>query len=220
VSAPESPFEHLLVFGTSVIEAARLVTAADGGQILATALVRAVAGARTDARFRDLGLLQLKGIRWPPARLFGAGYQPSLAGAHARERAGLRRPGTRDGAASGSVEEDPGGERRGVFVGGEPGVGKTRVAAELARSVHADGAIVLAGRCDEDLGMFYQPFVEVLRYFAAHIPVPDLASRLGRHAGGAPHLRHPGRSSTGMWWHWICWVAAPAASATTTSRRL
>src|SRR5207237_5543664 len=48
------------VFGTPVIEAARLVARAAGGQILATTVVRTVAGARTDARFVDLGPIDLK----------------------------------------------------------------------------------------------------------------------------------------------------------------
>ena len=51
------------------------------------------------------------------------------------------------------------------MLSGEPGVGKTRLAAEFARQVHAEGRMVLAGRCDEDLGVPYQPFVEALRQY-------------------------------------------------------
>src|SRR5439155_17950721 len=47
------------------------------------------------------------------------------------------------------------GERRLALLAGEPGVGKTRLAAELAVKVHEGGAMVLAGRCDEDMGVPY-----------------------------------------------------------------
>jgi hypothetical protein len=50
-----------------------------------------------------------------------------------------------------------------VLLSGEPGIGKTALTAEFARGVHADGAVVLYGRCDEDLGFPYQAFVEALR---------------------------------------------------------
>ena len=70
-----------------------------------------------------------------------------------------------------------------AVVAGEPGVGKTRLAAEFARQVHADGRMVLAGRCDEDLGVPYQPFVEALRQFVDHTPAALLDQGLGRHGG-------------------------------------
>ena len=48
---------------------------------------------------------------------------------------------------------------------GEPGVGKTRLAAQFAAEVHAAGATVLYGRCDEEPLLAYQPFVEALRHY-------------------------------------------------------
>jgi DNA-binding SARP family transcriptional activator len=56
-----------------------------------------------------------------------------------------------------------GGERRAVIISGEPGIGKTRQAAELAGFVAEDGGTVLYGACDEELGVPYQPFAEALR---------------------------------------------------------
>ena len=56
-----------------------------------------------------------------------------------------------------------GGGAHAVLIAGEPGVGKTRLAGEWSRHAYDQGAIVLYGRCDEDLGAPYQPFAEALR---------------------------------------------------------
>jgi DNA-binding CsgD family transcriptional regulator len=59
------------------------------------------------------------------------------------------------------------GRRRAVFIGGEPGAGKTRLAGEVAKACFDDGAIVLAGSNTRDFGYPLQPFVEMLdRLFA------------------------------------------------------
>ncbi len=75
------------------------------------------------------------------------------------------------------------GERHVVLLAGEPGAGKTRLASEFARAVHHDGALVLGGRCDEGMGVPYQPFVEALRWHADHTADVDLAEALGRWPG-------------------------------------
>lgn len=51
------------------------------------------------------------------------------------------------------------GDRQVVFVGGEPGAGKSRLAAEVVATLHAEGAAVLVGTCIPDLGGPYEPFV-------------------------------------------------------------
>jgi DNA-binding SARP family transcriptional activator len=58
------------------------------------------------------------------------------------------------------------GEGRLLLVDGDPGIGKTRLVAGLARSVESRGGLVLWGRCDEDPVAPFQPFAEALgRYF-------------------------------------------------------
>ena len=42
---------------------------------------------------------------------------------------------------------------------------------------------MLFGRCDDELGYPYQPFIESLRHVVRHTPAPQLAARLGRYAG-------------------------------------
>lgn len=52
-----------------------------------------------------------------------------------------------------------------ALVSGEPGMGKTVLAARFAQRVHADGATVLFGQCDEHAVAPYQPIAEALRHF-------------------------------------------------------
>lgn len=55
------------------------------------------------------------------------------------------------------------GNRTAVVVTGEPGIGKTTLAAVLAAEVRAGDGIVLYGRCDEHVRVPFQPFAEALR---------------------------------------------------------
>ena len=84
--------------------------------------------------------------------------------------------------------ETTAGGLRSALIAGEPGVGKTRLAAELATHLNKEGATVLAGRCDEDLGVPFQPFVEALRDVVDHTPPEELRQRLGRYAGELARL--------------------------------
>jgi class 3 adenylate cyclase/tetratricopeptide (TPR) repeat protein len=179
-------------FGTPVVEAARLVAAARPGQILTTQIVRALAG-RADATFDDLGSLDLKGltapvpacrVRWEPATDPALPMPPLLTDV-GRIFVGRESELDRLGQL---WKETAAGERRVALLAGEPGVGKTRLAAELALQVHDAGGLVLAGRCDEDLGVPYQPFVEALRHFVDHTRPGDLHGRLGRYGGELARL--------------------------------
>jgi eukaryotic-like serine/threonine-protein kinase len=59
------------------------------------------------------------------------------------------------------------GRGRVVLLAGEPGIGKTRLAEELAARATARGALVLWGRCWEAEGApAFWPWVQVVRGYA------------------------------------------------------
>jgi class 3 adenylate cyclase/tetratricopeptide (TPR) repeat protein len=180
-------------FGTPVVEAARLVAAARPGQILATAVVRTLAGNRCTVAFTDLAPFELKGLPAPvPAcdvawEQLPASAIPMPALLTDIGRVFVGREGDLE-RLSQLWKEVATGERRLALLAGEPGVGKTRLAAELAVRVHDEGATVLVGRCDEDLGVPYQPFVEALRHFVDHTSTEELAGCLGRYGGELARL--------------------------------
>ncbi|MDA0183283.1 protein kinase [Solirubrobacter phytolaccae] len=82
----------------------------------------------------------------PPALLNETGEQPFVGRAHHRER------------IEHHLAAALAGERRFIVIEGEPGIGKTRLATEIARDAHAAGTAVLYGRSDPDSLIPYQPF--------------------------------------------------------------
>ncbi len=205
ISVGDATFEDGDYFGTPVVEAARLVAAAQAGQILTTQIARVLAGSRCAATFVDLGPLVLKGLTEAVA-ICEVGWAP--AGSSVPMPALLTDMGRIFVGRDGELErlgqlwkEAAAGERRVALLAGEPGVGKTRLAAELAQRAYDGGGVVLAGRCDEDLGVPFQPFVEALHHYVSHASelrpgryggelarlVPELASKV-------PGLPQPLRS--------------------------
>jgi class 3 adenylate cyclase/tetratricopeptide (TPR) repeat protein len=189
-------------FGTPVVVAKRLCDHAEGGQILASELLRALIGSRGSFGFRTCGAIALKGlseslpaceITWEPAAErrvalpapFLVDQPAPLVGRdaelHELERGWL---------------EARAGRRRAVVLVGEPGIGKTRLAAEFCRSAYAGGALVLLGRCYEESLAPYQAFVEALRHYVSESPVDELRLAVGPHRATlvrlVPELAEPG----------------------------
>ncbi|WP_066972719.1 BTAD domain-containing putative transcriptional regulator [Mycobacterium sp. 852002-50816_SCH5313054-b] len=167
-------------FGRSVNRAARLRSLAVGGQILCSgATAELVIDSLPDhVALADLGRRELRNLARPEhvfeLRLSTAGDHPEPVSPDVpMERptlpAVLAGPGPFVGRGNElqrlfSVwQKALAGGTNAALIAGEPGVGKTRLAGEWSRQAYDQGALVIYGRCDEDLGAPYQPFAEALR---------------------------------------------------------
>jgi DNA-binding CsgD family transcriptional regulator/energy-coupling factor transporter ATP-binding protein EcfA2 len=73
------------------------------------------------------------------------------------------------------------GRRQVVFIGGEPGAGKSRLVAEVAGVLHEHNATVLLGTTAREGGVPYEPFAELLGHLFAASPPESLRSLLDGH---------------------------------------
>ncbi len=194
VSLGEAAAQDGDYFGEPVVEAARLCAHATGGQILVNDLVHRLAGARDGHSFRSLGALELKGISepvaafelvWEPATPTGIALPERLRELPATGYVGRLAERERLRALWGQACE---GSLRLALIGGEAGVGKTRLSTHLALDAHGQGATVLYGRCDEDLGVPYQPWVQALGHFVKEAPQSVLDRHVERFGGDLARL--------------------------------
>jgi DNA-binding SARP family transcriptional activator/tetratricopeptide (TPR) repeat protein len=71
-------------------------------------------------------------------------------------------------------------ERRHVFlIAGEAGMGKTALSGHVASMLHEEGATVFYGRCDKDILVPYQPFVEAVDRYVRTCPADRLRVEVG-----------------------------------------
>ena len=188
VSVGEAVSDEGDYFGAPVVEAARLCSLAEGGDILASELLCLLA-AHADIETESVGPLLLKGlaepvaarrVRWARTAAGTAGLLPERLDEpvtfgfvgrgteRARLEAALRRCATEGG-------------QRGMILAGPSGVGKTTLASELARWALGMSATVLYGRCDEQVDLPYQPFAQALADYVHAAPDAVLAAHVQRH---------------------------------------
>ncbi len=189
LSAGEVTREDDDYFGEPVIEAARLCATCESGQILATDVVRAMAGRRNRHECRSLGELTLKGlpdpvetvqVLWEP--LGGADTTTSIplpVRLAVRPAVGVVGRETEIQTLTDAAKRVATGEGREVLlVSGEAGLGKTTLVAEAARAAFDSGARVLFAHCEEDLATPYQLFAEALRHYVTHASEDQLRSHV------------------------------------------
>jgi class 3 adenylate cyclase len=175
ISAGELVFDDGDLHGLAANEAARICALAEPGEVLVSDQVRVLAASRAECEWVERGSHALKGlpepvqvwgVRWSPAPDPGWAPLPSLlVSEEAMAFSGRHRE---FGVMLEAWEQAADGARRAVLVSGEPGIGKTRLAAEVAAVAHAQGAVVLYGRCDDELEVPFQPFREALSWYLDH----------------------------------------------------
>ena len=75
-----------------------------------------------------------------------------------------------------------------VMLSGEPGAGKSTLAAKIAQTAHDAGWVVLAGACDPGSSSPYQPFRETLSAYVESAPSGVLAQHITEHGGEIARL--------------------------------
>ncbi len=200
VSCGEATREDDDYFGDPVIEASRLCARSEGGQVLVSDLVKGMAGRRSTHRLEPVGALELKGLLnpvesyevvWEPLGMDADEFRGVPLPARLAHRPNVGVIGRADELAvldEAAKTAEAGQGCRTVLISGEPGQGKTTLVAESSRRAHERGALVLLGRCNEELGIAYQPFRELLGHFVAHAPESALRRYVESHGGELERL--------------------------------
>ncbi len=196
IAAGDATHEDGDWFGAPVVEGSRLCAAAGSGQIVVSEVVRLLAGSRGGHEFRPLGPLELKGLPdpvaasevvWIPTRAEVAAPLPGPLVAGAGDL-----PFSGRAAIVESLQHiwksAQSGTTQIVMIAGEPGVGKTRLVSELARTAHAEGALVLLGRADEHVDAPYGPWREAMRSLVRSLPDDVIAEHLDDFGGEVSRL--------------------------------
>ena len=199
LSAGEVSDEDGDYFGDPVVAASRLSAKCQGGQILASDVVLAIAGRRNCHEWRPLGEFALKGlpdpvetveVLWEPLEEAETQAACPLPGRLAlRPPVGVVGRETEMAALTDVAKRVTGGGAREILlVSGEAGLGKTTLVAEAARSAFNNGACVLFGHCEEDLATPYQLFAEALGHYVTHAPEKQLMAHVKVHGSELSRL--------------------------------
>src|SRR5215468_8897482 len=171
-------------FGTPVVTARRLCDAAEAGQILCGNTVAGLLASRRAFRFRDLGPQTLKGLA-DPVGVAEVEYDSEEPTAFLAATPFVGRD-EEMAKIAGLLHRAQAGEGALAMVVGEPGIGKTRLAVEVAELAQREGTRVLSGRCYEgEWAPPYGPFVEAIETYASAVTPEELRRDLGQ---GAPPL--------------------------------
>ena len=180
------------LFGGAVNAAARICAKAQGGEVLVSDVVRQLCGTSGDVSWRERGVVRLRGFpeRWrlyqavSPVRGTSVGERTPFVGREA-ELAELRRLMQQALAGHGGL----------VMIGGEPGVGKSRLNEEIAAEARGRGFLALTGHCyASQAGLPYMPWVEMVETAARDADFTEMRQAMGEAAPElariVPQLRH------------------------------
>ncbi len=200
------------LIGRAMIEAERLQSSAESGQILCTATAAAVTGGRVELDLIPHRPVTPKGferplevvaVRWTAADNPLAVLDPMLEREPARAFVGRA---IEFEQLSNLWRQAVAGHPRIVFIEGEAGVGKSRIARELAVAANETGAVSVYGACYRDDESPYGPLSRGLEHYVGRLRnqvhllgphasdllplVPDLANLL-------PELSLPSKDDVG-----------------------
>ena len=167
------------IFGAAVNVAARVAGKAKGGQILVSEVVRELVGPVSEMKFGYRGRYKLKGF---PDRFRLHDVTPGEAPSQTpvlhtgdgfvgreQERLDIRMALDRGATGSGGM----------LFIAGAPGIGASRLAAEVAAEAARKGWWVLSGRCAELDPAPMGPFRDVLSAAVASAGAKALQDAVG-----------------------------------------
>jgi class 3 adenylate cyclase/DNA-binding CsgD family transcriptional regulator len=183
------------IYGDGVNIAARLEALAEPREICVSRVVRDQVRDKLDISFEDAGVQRVKNIARPVHvyRIPIAGHVSPSTRQKADAGFAVRHPEAFIAAPAdrfvgrqrelevlqGAFEQACAGRGRIVMLAGEPGIGKTRTAQELAGHAAQREAAVLWGRCHEESGAPpYWPWVQIIRA-SLRDAEPDLLAGLG-----------------------------------------
>ena len=192
-------------YGQTVNRSARVRAVATGGQVLLSGTTAAIVrmSLPPDTELRYLRHEKLRGIERPevihelvdrrrpivlPADADAPvswPLPPSLEAATVPRFAGR---GALIEQLTGLLGKAADGQAQVVMLGGEPGAGKSSIAAHLAQRAHDQGWVVLAGACDSGVAMPYQPFREAFGWYVDSAPITVLAQHVTEHGGELARL--------------------------------
>ncbi len=172
------------LFGATVNAAARIAAEGDAGEILVSEGVKIILGSATTAVLEEHGEAQLKGFdeRW---QLYSVQWEEAAAPGSALDSGRTPYVGRQDERAQlrQLLEQASNGQGGLVMIGGEPGVGKTRIAEELIAEAEAKGFLALVGHCyDMEGAPPYLPFVEIMQAAMKSATPEALRTALGDEA--------------------------------------
>lgn len=193
LNAGEAIHENDDLFGSAVNAAARIASKAKGGEILISEVVKTLAGRVPDVEFVDRGRIKLKGLE-DRFRVYEVAWTKDASALRPFERTPFVGRKTERAELCSFLDALTQGHGGVVAIGGEPGVGKTRLTEEVAEDARKRDHRVLIGRCYESEGAPpYIPFVEIIEAAMQEVPPETLRLALGD-AGGeiakiVPQLR-------------------------------